>query len=156
MIKHPFEIIFDKNSRILILGSFPSIKSREEGFYYAHSRNRFWKIISEIFNMDVPNSIEEKKELLLDNGIALTDVLESCEIIGSDDNSITNEIPMNLESIFKSTNIKHIYANGNTAYRFFKKYNNKEIIKLPSTSPANARYTLEDLTKIWKEKILNL
>lgn len=154
IINHPFESVFNENSRILILGSFPSEKSREEGFFYGNPHNRFWKIIAHIAGTKNPASINEKKHLLLDNRIALSDILQSCRIIGSSDNSISEEKPMDLSPIFKIANIERIYANGTTACRFFRKYYaDRNITQLPSTSPANAKYALSDLISAWEKAI---
>ena len=152
---HPFDPIFDKNSSILIVGTFPSVKSREYGFYYGHPQNRFWKVVASITNIDpVPETIADKKQMLLKNKIALYDVLQSCDIEGSGDSSIKNAVPADLSKIFDNANIKHIYANGEKAYQLFMKYFygniRRAIVKLPSTSPANAQYDLEKLISEWK------
>lgn len=154
---HPFKPVLDSNSKILILGSFPSVKSREINFYYGHPQNRFWKILENIYNEKIDNNIEKKKEFLLKNNIALWDTIKSCEITGSSDSSIRNAIPNDIENLIHTTNIKTIFCNGNTSYKLFMKYFkdkiNLPIICLPSSSPANAKFSLESLTKIWKEKI---
>ncbi|MBQ4509226.1 MAG: DNA-deoxyinosine glycosylase [Clostridia bacterium] len=154
MIQHPIEPVFDKNSKILILGSFPSVKSREQMFFYGHPQNRFWKVISKIFNSDFPNTIEEKKQLLLNNHIAVWDVIASCDINGSSDSSIKNVIPNDLTVILNIADIRKIIVNGKTAEKYYNKYIkkqiNREAICLPSTSPANAAWSLEDLIKEWK------
>jgi len=149
---HNIEPVFNKNSKVLILGSFPSVKSREQQFFYGHPQNRFWKVISSITNENLPTTIEEKKSLLIRNNIAVWDVIKSCEIIGSSDSSITNVVPNDIYKILKATNIKAIYANGDKAYSLFKKYFGEELAarKLPSTSPANAQYSLERLIEEWK------
>ena len=153
-IKHSFEPIFDKDSRILVLGSLPSVKSREGGFYYGHSQNRFWKLMSNILENDLPLTIDEKIKMLLDNNIAVWDVIDSCDIIGSSDSSIKNAVPNDLSKILNHCQIKNIYANGKTAAKLYKKYIEKntgiKIIELPSTSPANAKYTLDKLMQEWK------
>jgi len=156
MEKHNIEPIFNKNSRILILGSFPSVKSREQQFFYAHPQNRFWKVISKITNSKEPITIDEKKKFLLDNNIAVWDVIKSCDIVGSSDSSIVNVTINEFDIILNNAQIQRIYANGDKAYSLFKKYYSKEleIIKLPSTSPANAQYNLEKLCEEWKQ-ILN-
>jgi len=155
---HPVPPIFDKDSQILILGSFPSVKSREGEFFYHHPQNRFWRLISEIYNEKLPETIDEKRQLLISNNIALWDVVQSCEIIGSADSSIRNVIPNDISPILSKANIRRIYANGGTAYRLYKRYIYKdigrEIILLPSTSPANASYSLERLIEAWREIIL--
>lgn len=155
---HPFGPIFDKNSQILIVGTFPSEKSRRYGFFYGNPQNRFWRLMALLTKADkVPASIEEKKEILLKNKIALWDVIKTCDIRGSSDSSITNVVPNNLSKILKHSNIRQIFANGEKAYNIYNKYCyniiEKNIIKLPSTSPANASYNLEKLKTEW-EKIL--
>jgi len=153
--KHRFEPIYDKTSRILILGTFPSVKSREAGFYYSHPQNRFWKVIAALTKEEVPVSIEGKKELLLRNHIALWDVIERCDIEGSSDTSIRNVIPADIAGLLKKAPITQIYANGNKAYELYQRYCytkiKQEIIKLPSTSPANASFSLERLCKEWEQ-----
>lgn len=150
---HEFEPVYDKNSKILILGSFPSVKSREQQFYYGHPQNRFWKVLAAITGYPIPETIEAKKKMLLENGIAIWDVIAQCEIIGSSDSSIRNVIPTDLEKVLQETGIVQIYANGGTAKKLFEKYQKKncdrEIIGLPSTSPANAAYSLERLLGAW-------
>jgi hypoxanthine-DNA glycosylase len=156
-IKHPFEAVYNKDSKILILGSFPSVKSREQKFFYGHPQNRFWKVISAIFKEDVPQNIENKKAILLNNKIALWDVIANCEIDGSADSSITNAVPNDLSPIFKSAKIEKVFCNGTKSFELYQKYifpkNNIKAEKLPSTSPANAAWTLEKLIKEWKSKI---
>jgi len=149
---HNIDPVFDKNSKILILGSFPSVKSREQKFFYGHPQNRFWRVISSITGENIPTTIEEKKSLLIKNNIAVWDVIKSCDIVGSSDSSIENVCINDFTVIFSRANIKRIYANGDKAYSLFKKYYSKdvEIIKLPSTSPANAQYSLERLCDEWK------
>jgi hypoxanthine-DNA glycosylase len=153
---HPFEPIFDKSSRILILGTFPSVKSREYGFYYGHPQNRFWKIIAHITDIcSIPQTISDKKLVLLANKIALSDVLQSCDIDGSSDSSIRSAVPADLYKILNIANINHIYANGEKAHRLLLKYFTKipkqAITKLPSTSPANAKCSLNQLLLEWKK-----
>lgn len=149
---HNINPIYNEDSKILILGSFPSVKSREQQFFYAHPQNRFWKVISNIFNEQLPNTIEEKTQMLLRNNIAVWDVIKSCDIVGSSDSSIENVVVNDIESILKKTNIQKIFANGDKSYKLFKKYFTKdiEIIKLPSTSPANAQFSFERLCEEWK------
>ena len=153
-VRHEFEPIYDENSRILILGSFPSVKSREQQFYYGHPQNRFWKVIAGLVGCQTPVTIEEKRKMLLDNGIAVWDVIAQCEIIGSSDSSIKNVIPADLNVILQNTQISKIFANGGTAKKLYERYQKKaygkEIIGLPSTSPANASYSLERLLESWK------
>ena len=149
MIKHTIAPIYDKNSRILILGSFPSVKSREQQFFYGHKQNRFWKVLAGILGYEVPQTIEEKKEMLLANHIAVWDVIQSCEIEGSSDASIHEVIPNDLSEILATADIRAIYTNGGKAFELYDKYiypvNGIKAQKLPSTSPANAGYSLERL-----------
>ena len=143
---HTLKPIFDINSKILILGSFPSIKSRNQNMYFSHPQNRFWKVLSKLFCENIPITNEEKIKFLLKHKIALYDVVYSCEIIGSSDASIKNVVPNNL-SIFKQLNIKKVFTLGKTSSKLYKKYFDSNFIELPSTSPANAKFSLEDLTK---------
>ena len=157
MIQHPIEPIFDKNSRILILGSFPSVKSREEGFFYGHPQNRFWKVLASICEEDVPVSIEEKKALLHKNNIAVWDVIKSCDIEGSSDSSIRNVVANDLNIILREADIEQIYVNGKKAEQLYKQYIlpdiNRNAIYLPSTSPANAAWNVEKLVKEWRRNL---
>lgn len=152
-VRHEFEPVFDKSSEILILGTFPSVKSRENHFYYGHPQNRFWKVISAVTGDGVPETIEEKKELLRSNKIAIWDVIASCDIHGSSDSSIRNVIPSPIEDIVKLSCICSIYGNGDKACRLYEKYcleqTGMAIHRLPSTSPANAAYSLERLIAEW-------
>ena len=156
-VEHNFEPIYDKSSRILILGTLPSVKSRENQFYYGHPQNRFWKVIAAICKETVPQTIEEKKELLLWNHIAIWDVIHSCKIVGSSDNSIQDVVVNDFTDILNSAPIEQIFANGAKAYALYQKYalnqTGREIIKLPSTSPANAGYGLERLCEEWRHRI---
>lgn len=153
-VEHTFEPVYDKNSKILILGTFPSVKSRENQFFYGHPQNRFWKVIAQLTGEEVPKTIEEKKTLLLRNRIAIWDVIHSCKIIGSSDSSIQDVVVNDFSNILKNANIEKIYANGGKAYELYQKYafekTGREIIKLPSTSPANAGWSLERLCEAWK------
>ncbi len=155
MVVHNIPPVFDKNSEILILGSFPSVKSRETKFFYGHKQNRFWKIVAEIFDCSVPQTVNEKKRFLIDNHIALWDVIAQCEITGSSDLSIKNAEANNLDIILNSANIKKIFVNGKTAERYYNKYLFEKIginaVCLPSTSPANAAYSFEKLKKEWSK-----
>ncbi len=154
MIEHPFPPLYNKDSKILILGSFPSVKSREQKFFYGHPQNRFWKVVAAVFGCDVPETIEEKKRFLLENGIALWDVIASCEIEGSSDSSIRDVKVNDLSEIFAKANIRQIFVNGKTAEKYFKKYTKaqvgREAITLPSTSPANAAWSVARLIEAWK------
>ena len=154
MIKHPIKPIFDKNSKMLILGSFPSVKSREQNFYYGHPQNRFWKVVSAVFGCEEPKSTEEKREFLLSLRIALWDVIASCDIDGSSDSSIKNVVPNNLRVILDNADIKKIFVNGKTAEKYYNRYIRNEIkreaVVLPSTSPANAAFSVERLIEEWR------
>ncbi|WP_459814181.1 DNA-deoxyinosine glycosylase [Campylobacter concisus] len=154
---HPFKPIFDKNSKILILGSFPSVVSRKFGFYYANPQNRFWRVLAGILNAPPPVSTDEKIKFLLAHRIAIYDATISCEIKGSSDAKMTAVAPANLEPIFKVAKITQVYANGGKAHEICEKYlknqilnaTGKDPIKLPSTSPANANFSLERLVQEW-------
>lgn len=148
---HNFDPIFDENSRILILGSFPSVKSREARFFYGHPQNRFWRVVSALFGEDCPQTIDEKKSLLLRHNIAVWDVIKSCDITGSSDSSIKNAVPNDFTEIFETADIKTVFTNGGTAYNMYKRWckDLPEAVKLPSTSPANAAFSLERLIQEW-------
>ena len=151
---HKIPPVYNKNSQILILGSFPSVKSREGRFFYQHKQNRFWKVLSTIVNDVLPETIDEKKDFLLKNHIAVWDVIASCDIEGSSDSSIKNAVPNDFSDILKAAPIRKIYTNGGTAYKLYHKYCDKvtgiKAMKLPSTSPANASYSLDRLISEWK------
>ncbi|KFL33053.1 MULTISPECIES: DNA-deoxyinosine glycosylase [unclassified Sulfurospirillum] len=151
---HTFEPVYNIHSNVLILGTFPSVKSREERFFYGNPQNRFWKVISAITNTPLPLTIEAKKAMLLEHRIAIWDVIHSCEITGSSDSSIKNVVPMDFTTLLQEASIKHIYANGATAEKLYQKYCEattlRSIIKLPSTSPANAAWSLEKLIEAWR------
>ena len=152
-IVHSFEPVYDKASEILILGTLPSVKSRENNFYYGHKQNRFWKVLATLLKEPVPDTIEEKKAMLLTHRIAMWDVIQSCDIKGSSDSSIKNVQPTDIGMILEKTNITRIYANGNKAGQLYKRYQfpvtGIEAMVLPSTSPANAAWSLERLCKAW-------
>lgn len=153
-ITHPLKPLFNADSKILILGSFPSVKTREYGFFYGHPQNRFWLLLEKIFDVKLSTDIEERKAFLLKQRIAVYDVIFKCDIIGSSDASIQNVIPSDLSPIFKEADIKQVFCNGGTSYRYYKKYQEQKTgfkaIGLPSTSPANARYSMDDLLDKWK------
>ena len=156
-IRHTFEPVFDNNSEILILGSLPSVKSREQGFYYGHPRNRFWLVMSELLKSEVPVTIEEKKQMLLFGHVAIWDVISECDIKGSSDSSIKNVVPADIGHLLRQTNIRQIFTNGSTAGRLYRKYvqekAGRKIVVLPSTSSANAAYSLQRLVDDWSDKI---
>ena len=153
MITHPIPPVFDKDAKVLILGSFPSVKSREACFFYGHPQNRFWKLVSGIFGEDVPQTVEKKRAFLLRNHIAVWDVIHSCDIEGSSDTSIRNVTANDLSIILDAADIKEIYVNGKTAYKYYQKYTlpvtGRDAVCLPSTSPANAAWNMEKLIKAW-------
>lgn len=157
--KHPFPPLYDENSRVLILGSFPSVKSREMMFFYGHPQNRFWKVIAGVFDEKIPASIEEKKKLILGNHLALWDVIAECEIVGSSDASIKNARANDLSEILNNAPIRKIIVNGKTAERLYIRYiepvTGIKAVVLPSTSPANAAWSLERLTDEWGAEIKN-
>ena len=155
MVIHPIKPVYDSDSRILILGSFPSVKSREEMFFYGHPQNRFWKVISRVYECDEPKDITEKKSFLLAHGVAVWDVIASCDIVGSSDSSIKNVVPNDLNIILEKAKIERIFVNGKTAKKYYDKYIKnlieREAICLPSTSPANAAWSLDRLVDEWKK-----
>ena len=153
-IQRQFGPVYDKNSKILILGSFPSVKSREANFYYGHPQNRFWPLLSRILETDAPQNTEEKKALLIKNNIALWDTLDSCDIIGSSDSSIKNAVPVDIDRVLSAADIRKIFCNGGVSYTLFLRYLTPVCgitpEKLPSTSPANAAWTMDRLYNEWK------
>lgn len=151
---HTIPPVFDPACKILILGSFPSVKSREIGFYYGHPQNRFWQVIAAVTNSPVPKTVADKKALLLEHHIAVWDVIESCEITGSSDSSIKKVEVNRVDRLLQQSQIQKIFVNGQTAGKLYQKYlyplTNMEAVLLPSTSPANAAFTKERLTQHWK------
>lgn len=154
MIVHPIPPFVNNNSRVLILGSFPSVKSREQGFFYGHKQNRFWKVLSGVFGLSEPITIADKRAILTACRVALWDVIGSCEIKGSSDSSITNVTPNDISAILSSSKIEKIFVNGNTAKKYYDKYIKDKVgidaICLPSTSPANAAFSLKKLISAWQ------
>ncbi len=149
---HNIPPVYDAQSRILILGSFPSVKSREERFFYGHRQNRFWRVVSAVLGEDCPVTTDEKRDMLLRGHIALWDVIESCDIEGSADAKIRNAVPNDVSRILGAADIRHIYLNGGEAFRMFERFNKDAAVphtRLPSTSPANAAYSLERLIREW-------
>lgn len=157
-LKRNFGPVYNGDSRILILGSFPSAKSREAAFYYGHPQNRFWPLLGKLLSCEIPAAIPQRRELLLQRRIALWDTIEECDIIGSSDSSIRNVIPVDIMKILTAADIREICCNGNTSYKLFMKYLNplcgRVPVRLPSTSPANAAWSLERLYGAWSESIL--
>lgn len=156
-ITHPFEPIYSENSKILILGSLPSVKSREQNFYYGHPQNRFWKVTSSLLHEPLPTNAEDKRMMLLKHDIAIWDVILNCDIKGSSDSSIRNVTPTDIAALIQKTKIERIFCNGKTAGRLFEKYQQKNIsiqaVTLPSTSPANAAFSVERLIDEWGKYI---
>ncbi|MDO4327284.1 MAG: DNA-deoxyinosine glycosylase [bacterium] len=152
-LHHVVNPVYDKDSRVLILGTFPSVKSREMRFFYGHPQNRFWKVLAHVMKESVPVSVEEKKAFLLRSHIAVWDVIESCQIIGSSDASIRDVVPTDLTEILNTARIRQIYVNGGKAYELYQKYSfpvtKREAVKLPSTSPANASWSFDRLCGAW-------
>ena len=156
-IVHPFSPFFFEDSRVLIVGSLPSVKSRENGFYYGHPQNRFWKMLALIFCEGIPQSTEEKKNFLRLHKIAVYDSIKECIICGSSDSSIRSVVPSDIKSIVENSKVKKILANGKTAAKYFLKYQDENLCSmlktLPSTSPANASFSLEKLAEIWRAEL---
>jgi len=153
MIIHPIPPVFDESSEVLILGSFPSVKSRQAAFFYGHPQNRFWKVLAAVFGEEAPQTVPQKKEFLLRHRVALWDVIGSCKIEGSSDASIRDVTVNDLNVILAKADIRQIYVNGKTAYRYYRKYTEpltgRAAVCLPSTSPANAAWNLDKLTQAW-------
>ena len=152
-IIHPIPPLYDADCRILILGSFPSVKSREAMFFYGHPQNRYWKLIARLFGESVPETIEEKKRLALTHHIAMWDTIRSCTITGSSDSSIRDVVPNDLSVILDHSKVERIFCNGATSHKLYMKYiflmTGIKAVKLPSTSPANAAFTLDRLAEEW-------
>ena len=154
-IEREFGPVYDENSKLLILGSFPSVKSREAKFYYGHPRNRFWRVLARVLNCEIPADIDGKKAVLLSHGVALWDTLEECDIVGSSDSSIKNAVPVDILRVLNAAAIHNIYCNGTTSFSLFMKYLYPLCgitpIRLPSTSPANAAWTEDRLFDEWRQ-----
>lgn len=152
-IYHPFEPVWTPQSRVLILGTIPSVTSRENKFYYGHPNNRFWRVFAGLFGVEIPQTIDEKRNLLFEHNIALWDVLSSCEIIGSDDASIRHPVPNAIAGLVAKCAVEKILLNGKRAYSLYEKYCAADIkipaTCMPSTSPANAAWGLERLISAW-------
>ncbi len=154
-IVHPIPPLYDAQSRILILGSFPSVKSREAMFFYGHPQNRFWRLLALLFDEDIPRTISDKRALALGHHVALWDTIRSCVITGSSDSSIRDVVPNDLSVILQNSRVEVIFCNGAASYRLYMKYiypsTGINAVKLPSTSPANAAYSIERLVEAWSE-----
>lgn len=157
LVTHPFEPVFDENSKVLLLGSFPSPASREVGFYYGHPKNRFWSVLSEVLGEPLPNTIEDKKHMLLSHNIAIWDTLASCKIVGASDNSIKNAMANDIAGLKAKSKIKAVFTLGKTSTNLYKKYVGNDCIYLPSTSPANCAVKTDTLVKEFRQilKYLN-
>ena len=150
---HPFAPVWNADSRVLVLGTFPSVQSRANDFYYGHPQNRFWKVLGQVFDQPAPQTVAQKRAFLLANGVALWDVLASCDIIGSADSAIRNPVANDLSPLLNGARIHQIWTNGQTAARLYHRYcealTGKPAIALPSTSPANAAWSVERLAMAW-------
>ena len=153
-IVHPFGPLYDETSTVLILGSLPSVKSREQNFFYGHPQNRFWPLLAALFGEPAPQTVEEKKALALRNHVALWDTIYSCDIVGSSDSSIRGVVPTDLRPILAGSRVKRIFCNGRTSGLYYAKYQEKTLniraTVLPSTSPANAAWTMDRLMEAWR------
>ena len=156
-IIHPLKPLYRADSKLLILGSFPSVKTREYGFFYGHPFNRFWPLMAALFQEEISTKIEDRRAFLLRHKIAVYDSIYQCDIVGSSDASIQNVVPTNLRPIFETAEIRQVFCNGQTSYYYYQKYHAESCgiqgVKLPSTSPANARYRLDDLVKEWQSVV---
>lgn len=153
-ITHPIPPTFDEQSEVLILGSFPSAKSREMGFYYGHPQNRFWRVMAAVFEEDTPMTVEERRAFLLRNRVAAWDVIASCTIEGAADSSIRDVRANDLRPILAGSQVKAIYCNGRASHELYRRYTEPVLglpaVYLPSTSPANAAWTLDRLIEAWQ------
>ena len=154
-VAHPFPPVVDEGCRVLILGSFPSVKSREDGFFYGHPQNRFWRMLAAIFGEEVPTDIPAKQALLLRHHIALWDVIAACEIEGSSDATVKHAVPVDIARVTSVANIERVICNGALAGKLYRKHlqplTGMEAVILPSTSPANAAWSLQRLQACWGE-----
>ena len=146
---HPIPPVFDGHSELLILGSFPSVKSRETGFFYGHPQNRFWRVLAALWDEGLPETNEERRALCLSHCVALWDVLSSCTIAGASDASIVDPLPNDLSRVLDAAPVETIFCTGSTAARLYRRLVEPSLgrpcVALPSTSPANARMRLSDL-----------
>ncbi len=151
----PFEPVFNENSRLLIVGTWPSPLSRANGFYYGNPQNRFWGLLAKLFGTELPITLEDKKKIILNNNLALWDTLQSCDIKGASDASICNEVPSDIAALCKKAPIKRVLCNGSKAYQLYTKFQKDcpPAVKLPSTSPANAACSMDMLCEQWKKEI---
>ena len=158
-IVHPIPPTFDERSEILILGSFPSIKSRQMGYYYGHPQNRFWRVMAALYGEEVPVTVEDRRAFLLRNHVAAWDVIASCTITGSSDSSIRDVVVNDLTPILSLSRVGRIFVNGKTAEKLYRRYTEPTLgiraVCLPSTSPANAAWSLQRLTEAWRQRIFD-
>ncbi len=156
-VVHPLPPLMDGGSRILVLGSFPSVKSREQGFFYGHPQNRFWKMLAAVYGVPVPQTIPEKTVLVLSHHLALWDSIYECDIVGSSDSSIRNAVPIPVGRILKTAPIERVLCNGAASARLYTQYLEKvtglPCRVMPSTSPANAAWQLDRLARVWGEAL---
>ena len=154
-LKHPFPPTWDKNSEVLILGSFPSVKSREMAYFYGHPQNRFWKVMAALCSEPVPQTVEERRSFLLRNHVAAWDVIASCTIVGSSDSSIREARGNDIRPILSGAPIRKVFCNGRKAAELYRRHiqpvTGIEAVCLPSTSPANASWSMERLTAAWRQ-----
>ena len=154
-VSHEFPAVYDRGSRVLLLGSIPSPKSREVGFYYGHPQNRFWKVLAAVLSEPLPETIPQKKAMLKKHHVALWDVLESCTIVGASDTSIEDAVPNKISELVKATRVERIFCTGATAHRLYQKYCAADVgidaVKLPSTSPANCAVSFEKLVEAYRK-----
>ena len=153
-LEHPIPPLFGESSTVLILGSFPSVKSREAMFFYGHPQNRFWRLLARLYGEETPVTVEDKKRLILSHNLALWDTIGACTVTGSSDSSIRDVVPNDLGIILNNSRVSRIFCNGATSHRLYQKYlfpkYGLSAAKLPSTSPANAAWTLEKLAEAWR------
>ena len=153
-VTHVFPPLFDERCSALILGSIPSPKSREQGFYYGHPQNRFWRVMAAVWQEPCPVTIEEKSALMLRHHTALWDTLEACDIIGAGDSTVKDPVPTDLEYLLRRAPIKRVFTTGAAADRFYRLFHQQKTgipsVRLPSTSPANCAVSLEQLIEAYR------
>ncbi len=156
-VEHPFPPVAGPDSRVLILGSFPSVRSREEGFFYGHPRNRFWPLMAALYSEETPQTIPERRALILRHGLALWDVIASCRIEGSSDASVRDAAPVDIRRVLDTADIRQVVCNGALAGKLYARYLQQavglEAIIAPSTSPANAAWSLARLIPVWHDAL---
>ena len=153
-VSHEFPPVYNEDSRVLILGTIPSPKSRESGFYYMHPQNRFWRMLCAVLDEDIPSDIDGRKRICISHGVALWDVLESCEINGASDSSIKNAVPNDLNRIFEAADIRAVFTTGKKAHALYSRYFAEDAhteICLPSTSPANRTISEAEMLEQYRQ-----